>query len=438
MANLLPRKPGFVCNICQQARPSIRSTKVSTISSWTQKRKLSHNIQRNTQEQRLQRLRFTRYASTATISAPPSATRSRNSNPQPTPAASSYQGLSPPDTLSAIRRDVSHIMSATTVPDETELLGVLNEMLAFSNTLSSGPKEIPDGEPVQTQPADSGSSVLEALEEQMTDIPQTTAQGMSVTFCMKAADTVCELLYKLVRDPKIHITETVLTTYVNIQCVLGRPEYLPEIFDLFARKPIPMPKTSPIKYKNNSPKSPQNAIPIPLADSALDAAILKKDLALTLAIIDTTVATPSFRRARLLRKATAPLLAVGAGTPLVALSASTWLSHYQNVWDPQVARMTAMAGAMAYIGTLGTIGFITVTTWNDHHDRVVWTPGTGLSERWIREDERRCFDRVACAWGFQERWRRGEEQGEEWEALREVVGSRSMVLDKTNLLDGMQ
>ena len=324
------------------------------------------------------------------------------------------------------------------MPDEAELLEVLNDMLVFSNTVTSGPKENTGVEEARIQPADSGSSVLEALEEQTTEVHQMTAQGMSLTFCMKAADTVCELLYKLVRDPKIHLTEPVLTTYVNIQCVLGKPEYLPEIFDLYVRKPIPVPKTSPIEYKDNSPKSPQNAIPIPLADSALDAAILKKDLALTLAIIDTTVATPSFRRARLLRKATVPLLAVGGGIPLIAFSASTWLSQYQNVWDPQIARMTAMAGAMAYIGTLGTIGFITVTTWNDHHDRVVWTPGTGLSDRWIREDERRCFDRVACAWGFQERWRRGEEQGKEWEALREVVGSRSMVLDKTDLLDGMQ
>ena len=103
-----------------------------------------------------------------------------------------------------------------------------------------------------------------------------------------------------------------------------------------------------------------------------------------------------------------------------------------------MAKWTALAGSAAYIGTLGTIGFVAVTTWNDHMQRVVWQPGTGLWDRWIREDERLYLDRIALAWGFQEKWRRGEEQGGEWESLREVCGLRSMVLDKTDLMQGMQ
>jgi hypothetical protein len=97
-----------------------------------------------------------------------------------------------------------------------------------------------------------------------------------------------------------------------------------------------------------------------------------------------------------------------------------------------------MAGMMAYVGTLATIGFVAVTTSNDQMERVVWQPGLRLRDRWLREEERLYFDRVAQAWGFKERWRRGEEQGEDWEALREFCGRRQMVLDKTDLIEGME
>jgi hypothetical protein len=33
---------------------------------------------------------------------------------------------------------------------------------------------------------------------------------------------------------------------------------------------------------------------------------------------------------------------------------------------------------------------------------------------------------------------RGEEVGEEWESLREFIGMRGMILDKTELMEGME
>ncbi len=61
-----------------------------------------------------------------------------------------------------------------------------------------------------------------------------------------------------------------------------------------------------------------------------------------------------------------------------------------------------------------------------------------LRERWLREEERAAFDRLALAWGFREKWRRGEERGEDWDALREFCARRGMILDKTELLEGME
>ena len=51
--------------------------------------------------------------------------------------------------------------------------------------------------------------------------------------------------------------------------------------------------------------------------------------------------------------------------------------------------------------------------------------------RWWREDERAAIDKMAMAWGFRELWKRGEEEGDEWEHLREWVAARGMILDKT-------
>jgi hypothetical protein len=71
-------------------------------------------------------------------------------------------------------------------------------------------------------------------------------------------------------------------------------------------------------------------------------------------------------------------------------------------------------------------------------ERVVWQSGVPLRHRWLREEERAALDRVAVAWGFKDIYMRGEEEGEEWDSLREFIGMRGMILDKTDLMPGMQ
>ncbi len=81
--------------------------------------------------------------------------------------------------------------------------------------------------------------------------------------------------------------------------------------------------------------------------------------------------------------------------------------------------------------------FDAITTTNDHMERVTWAPGIPLRERWLREEERAAVDKVAISWGFKG-GRQGEEQGVEWEGLREWCGLRGMILDKTELMEGME
>ena len=57
---------------------------------------------------------------------------------------------------------------------------------------------------------------------------------------------------------------------------------------------------------------------------------------------------------------------------------------------------------------------------------------------WNDDGARKELVKFFEAWGFEDRHRRGEEQGEEWEALRDTIGLRGMVLDKTEFLEGMQ
>ncbi|KAI9827495.1 MAG: hypothetical protein M1832_004845 [Thelocarpon impressellum] len=246
-------------------------------------------------------------------------------------------------------------------------------------------------------------------------------------------DALSSRAHAILLDPSVFISPAILVSYVQIQCALDRPQTLPLAFELYATKPPPgrRPTFTP------RPNRVQNAIPLPLASSALDSAIASKDLALALSVIDTTVATPAFRRAKTLYRAL-PLLMGAALTPAAMYALATQLSTYQSAMDGQAATNVAFAGLLAYVAFSGTIGVVAVTTANDQMERVTWAPGTPLRSRWLREPERAALDRVAVAWGFRSRERRGEEEGEDWEALREWVGRRGMVLDATALMDGME
>lgn len=350
-------------------------------------------------------------------------------------------------TLSNLRNDVSKITNAPSVPDEVELLEVIDRLHEFSNVLVFG-KPSPPEDASPTEASQPTSAILSDLEEAVaskdahTPAPQTHSQssgGMSNHFRLKAQETTSILLYDLVRDPKVFITPSILSIYTRIQLLLGAPQYLPEIFHLYANKPIPKPSknNSPPTYKSPWPHVPTSAIPDTLADAALSSALTHKNLPLAIAIIDTSYACRAFRRKKLIRTLTLPILAVSA-TPIIAYAGAKWISETQNVWDTDMSLYTTLAGSFAYIGTLTSIGVVAMTTWNDQMDRVTWAIGTPLWERYRREEERAAWDRVAGKWGFKEKWRRGEEAGVEWDALREELGVRGMLLDRTELLEGME
>lgn len=254
---------------------------------------------------------------------------------------------------------------------------------------------------------------------------------------VKQAKRISLVAEKIVKDPKVFITPRILAAYVETQNILNQPQSFPEIFDLFACKPIPKPGTSPISYKESNPSNPSAAVPYPVAQSALNAAIEAKDLPLCLSIIETSVSAPAFTRAKFIRKALFPITAM-ALSPLAAYTLAWQLCQDASLVDPQVLTNFATVGIIAYVGFTATIGYVAITTSNDQMDRITWILGTPLRERWIREEERALTDKVAQAWGLDDREKRGNEEGEEWENLREWAFRRGMYLDKPELMEGME
>lgn len=454
MATLLPRRAGFVCRSCQKSLATkVTQRSFSSIDASFSSRKLAARTYRPT-------ISYLTQSRCASLSATKSTRKSPISHAQPSyepeeegdeaedAAAAAQQEaadaisskvitLNPAQVLISLKRDISKIISTDAVPSQDDIIILLDLVYQLANVIVFGINKGPN-EVERKQGENLADSVLRDLAEGKSNEPIYIAEKeMSAPFRASAADTLAELTWKLVRDPKVFIAPDVLTIYTRVQCLLGKPEYLPEIFNLYAHKKIPVGDSSPVKYTNPWSKLPKYAVPEPMADLALQAAIVKKNLPLALAIIDTTVATPAYLAQRVLSHASIPLLGVAA-LPALAYAGASWVAKTQNTMDYEMAKYTSIAAAMAYIGTLSTIGYVAITTSNDQMERVVWRPGTHLNQRWLREDERRAFDRLALAWGFENKGRWGEEVGEDWQTLRDECGARSMILDKTDLMEGMQ
>ena len=353
--------------------------------------------------------------------------------------------------LATLQKRVSRTLQSSPVLPSDELVQLeLAKCESFAKSIS-------DSSDTLTTPVDAGSSSASTLltlengsPEEITPSSLSSGHSRSSESSMTAlsfhltpsaknriAKQVSKLADCIINDPKVFLTPGILSKYVSTQVLLGSPAKIPQAFALYASKPIPKSRRNIIKFKSPNPAKPSSAIPLPTTNMALDAAIAGKDLSLCFDIIDTTVCTDAFRRSKILRRTMLPLSALVL-TPPAAYILASQLALSQTTLDVSAATNTIFAGILAYVGFTATIGYVAVTTANDQMDRITWAMGTPLRERWLREEERALIDRVAAAWGFQDKNRRGEEEGYDWEALREWVGLRGMVLDRPGLMEGME
>lgn len=337
--------------------------------------------------------------------------------------------------LAEVEAQIKAILGSNKIEGEKAIYAVLEglEELAVS-AISIRSRQPPPTKPTIRQ--SSAGAILSGLSSE--DAPK-QRKTVTKTLSLNELPTpthLSKLAEGFLKHPNVFIGPNVLRIYIRLQRLLARPHAIPEILYLYAHKPVPQEGSSPPKFSKPSPKAPSQAIPADLAEESLTAAIDAKDLTLALSIIDQTYRTPAWKRHRMLTKMGLPSV-LAAMTPLAIYMIAQELSVYSGYIDPWTFKMYAFAGISTYVTCTGTLGFVALTTYNDDHDRVVWRPGVPLLDRYVRADERAALDRIACAWGFKEAWKRGDEEGEDWEGLRQLCLLRGMWLDKPDLMPGM-
>lgn len=279
-----------------------------------------------------------------------------------------------------------------------------------------------------------------ASKTQSSSLPESsgdTRGGKISAQLQQMIDKTSDTAYACLAHPAVFITPRLLRQYVDVQARLGKPETLPNVFQLYASKPAPRESTSgPIRYVKQDPDKAANAIDSGVVETALDTAIEAKNLDAAVGIIENSYNTKAFTRSKLLRKALIPSAAFAA-TPMAAYILASNFSGLQESMDASTATGVAFVGICAYVGFTASIGIVALTTANDQMKRVSWAPGIPLRQRWLREEERAALDKICCEWGYKETWRQGEEEGADWDALREYIGHRGMIVDRTELLEGM-
>lgn len=321
------------------------------------------------------------------------------------------------------------------LPSEQRILYVLEHLETIAQQISDEQKHDAfgrqrRGEEVPKPASSATSTLLNSVNARSSKGP-VTPQAILTTITTRAE--------QILRDPSVFITPAILKLYTQLQCILAQPASFPDIFHLYANKPIPTKNasTKEITFTTPAPTKVSAAIDPKTASLALASATATHDLALAIDIITTSFSTPAFRRAKILRRAAIPMGGL-ALAPCAAYALSQTFSHLQSSMDEGLASGIAFAGIMTYVGAVSMVGYVAVTTANDQMDRVTWASGVPLWERWVREEERAAIDSIAGAWGFQDVEKKGDEEGQDWEDLREYVGLKGMVLDKVALMEGME
>lgn len=343
------------------------------------------------------------------------------------------KNLSPSD-LNAIHARVQELAASALkpqdgpVPPEQRVLYVLEQLDSLAKNLVDA-KSIHAASQQQKHGDSARSALLGSVNARQA--PNSVTKATLLTLISQQAE-------KIARDQNVFITPAILKAYVDLQALLHQPSSLPDVFALYAYKPTPTASSDgTVTYSPATPDKINTAVDTSTANAALSSAITAHNLILATDIIETTFCTPSFRKAKVLRQALVPIGGLGLA-PLAAYSLASAFGTWQPMLDPTQATWMAFAGIMTYVSAVSMTGYVAITTANDQMDRITWAQGVPLWERWVREDERAAVDRVAGAWGFKSLEKRGEEEGEDWEDLREWVGRRGMVLDRVELMDGME
>lgn len=350
------------------------------------------------------------------------------SKPSASPSAQQVVGAT------AVDRAKDQLFASGGVPSENDVLAALLHCdKAASLALGTSTRQITRKE----AESDTAATSLLSLDGPVADSEQPLlAQTSGTSRPGNSVDHISRVTFEVVDHPMVAITPQILDAYIVIQARLGRAETLPHVLNLYASKPKPRLKSGSVEYVSQNPNQATKALDSDLVEKALDAAIEAKNLDAAIGVIENTYATKAFRRQKMLRKALIPA-SLAATAPVAVYLAASRLAQLQSSFDQGTATAIAAAGMLAYVGFTGSIGLLSILTHNDQMKRVTWAPGIPLRERWLREEQRAALDKVACAFGYSQAHRFGEERGDEFQALRQFILRRGMILDRVELMQGM-
>ena len=339
------------------------------------------------------------------------------------------------DQIDGVLNDILKRIQSPVTPSETAVLEALNSC----EDLAKYSKKVRDSSKTQGKLEATPAENLLFLDERdgASEANSRKNAAPAATKGEEVMDQLSKTVYTIISSPNVFITPKILDTYVRIQSLLKRPETIAEAFELYANKPIPKPGTSPVKYFLPNPNKVSAAVPLKVATAALQTAIQAKDLVACFDIIKSTACKPAFRRSKFVRRALLPLSGLSLA-PLATYTIAAQLADFQDTMSKEMATNVVFAGLLSYVCFTAALGMIAITTANDQMDRVTWADGTPLRDRWLREEERAMIDQVANAWGFRRKDRRGEEEGVEWEAIKEFAGLRRMIVDRVSLMEHME
>ena len=360
--------------------------------------------------------------------------------------ANGHKGYAASSDLARAFEATKELLSRSTIPSDLDTLSVLQAIhrCALETT---GLKDNAAEEPHDLAQEDTSTSAILSLDgssrQSLAPLGRRNRQSMDGR-TLKTQDLLSSLSYQIASHPSVFITQAILLQYVRIQSLLSRPATYPEVFRLYTSKPSPTAGKSSLTLPRLSTWKPfqvinsvSSAIPPHVANIALIAALRTRSLSLAISIILNSFCAPAFRRNKIFRRALLPGIGVLL-MPVAAYRVASNVALYQTGLPAESFTTIVCGGLLTYAACVGTIGWVAIATANDQMRRVTWAEGTPLWERWVREEERAAIDRVACAWGLKETWRWGEEEGEDWEHLREWIGSRGLVLDNVSLMEGME
>ena len=388
-----------------------------------------------------------RYKSTTT--APPARTRPNpNHNPPAPPPAETDSHPELDKLVQTVSQSRQHFLSSGTIPAEPLILTTLGTFLRAAAAVKPllGPRKTSNLLQLEKQHRrEAKRGVLNANVEASVAAGSGLARNRESfgrpdgPAVQNAVAEISAAAFDVLSHPNTVITSEALDIFVDVHFKLGASSHLLEGLELFGSKLLPR-ATSAGNILYTVPPSPNGStasIPLAVAEKAVDTAIAARDLAAAVAIVEQCYGTKAYAWAKYRRDGIKPT-GVVVMLPVISYLLARLFADFQNVSSHKAAAVVAFLGIMTYFFNTGALGVLGMVGRMDHHKRVTWAPGTPLRTRWMREEQRAAYDRIACAWGFKESWRHGEEAGIEWESLKEYLLLKNMILDRVEFMEGLE